>query len=93
MGDSIIKSGTNLRFPIDPLKISLPVDGSCFVGEFSHNADGIIQLKWFYQNSKPTLADIPKPAGDITAVIVAVDKGAQYYCAESTKGQWICTTR
>lgn len=93
MGESIIKSGTNLGFPVDPLKISLPVDGTCFVGEFSNKADGIIQLKWFYQNSKLTLADIPKPSGDITAVLVAVDKGAQYYCAESTKGQWICTTR
>ena len=94
MGDSIIKTGTNLGFPVDPLKISLPVDGTCFVGEFGQpGADGIKPMKYFGQNDKPTLADIPKPAGDIVSVAVTLMQGASYYCAESTKGQWICTTR
>ena len=94
MEEAIIKSGTSLGFPVDPLNITLPVDGTCFVGEFGQpGADGIRPLKWFYQNSKLTLADIPKPAGDITKVAVTTGKGAFYYCAESTKGQWICTTK
>lgn len=92
MGESIIKSGTNLGFPVDPLKISLPADSIiCGFGAPDEYGD---RMKYFLRNFDiKQLSDVPKPAGDITAVLVTIRNGAVYYCAESTKGQWICTTK
>ena len=75
-------------FPIDPRDICLPTDGTCFVAEYVG-----VDIKWFYQNSADTLADVKPHGEDIDGVTVAINEGAVYICDRFTKGKWVCTTK